>query len=96
MELLIIVASSTIGDELEHMFQSCGVRSYTIVPQVIGSGVAGGTRHDDDVWPGVNTMYFVAVDRERAESVKRWVRDYRAASVREGLKVFSLTPTEVI
>jgi len=96
MELLVIVCSSTLQDSVQAFFEKAGISSYTRVPEVTGSGGGGGTRLNDEIWPGVNTLYLVALDPEPAAALKAWARDYRKAEVREGLKVFSLTAQEVI
>jgi len=96
MEMLIIVCSSTLQDAVEDFFEEHGIASYTRIPEVVGSGKGGGTRLNDDIWPGVNTLYLVALAPEPAAAFKAWAREYRRADVREGLKVFAFEPREVI
>ncbi|HNV71349.1 MAG TPA: hypothetical protein PKO06_16725 [Candidatus Ozemobacteraceae bacterium] len=96
MELLIIVCSSTMKDAVEEVFDQAGISSYTRVPEVVGSGKGGGTRLNDEIWPGVNTLYLIAPTLEQAKTVKDWVREYRREDVREGLKVFSLAAQEIM
>jgi len=96
MELLVIVCSSTLEDSVMDMFEKAGITSYTRIPEVVGSGKGGGTRLNDEIWPGVNTLYLVALAPEPAAALKTWACEYRRDEVREGLKVFSLGLQEII
>lgn len=96
MELLVIICSSTLQDSVEDFLEQVGIASYTRVPEVVGSGKGGGTRLNDEIWPGVNTLYLITPTPDQATALKAWVREYRQAEVREGLKLFSLNAQEVI
>ncbi|HOY67218.1 MAG TPA: hypothetical protein PLP29_10025 [Candidatus Ozemobacteraceae bacterium] len=96
MEFLIIVCSSTVQDELHELFETIGVTGYTCVPSVTGSGKGGGTRLNDETWPGDNSMILIAVSADQAAKVMAWVREYRQGAVREGMKIFSLAMKEMI
>jgi len=96
MEMLIIVCSSTMQDAVETFFEDAGITSYTLIPEVVGSGKGGGTRLNDEIWPGVNSLYLVALAPEPAAHLKAWARNYRQAEIREGLKIFSLNLQEVV
>lgn len=96
MEFLIIVCSATLQDEVDQLFESLGVTGYTHIPEATGSGKGGGTRLNDEVWPGENSMYLIAVERSKADAIKSWVRRYREGVLREGLKLFSLQMNEMI
>ncbi|OGK10992.1 MAG: hypothetical protein A2W80_07730 [Candidatus Riflebacteria bacterium GWC2_50_8] len=96
MEFLIIVCSATLQDEIDRLFERLAVTGYTHIPQATGRGVGGGTRLNDEVWPGENSMYMIAVSPDQAKEIKAWVRDYRDGNLREGLKLFALPISEVI
>lgn len=96
MELLIIVCSSTMQDAVETFFDDAGITSYTLIPEVVGSGKGGGTRLNDEIWPGVNSLYLVGLEPEPAANLKAWARNYRQTEIREGLKIFSLNLQEVV
>jgi hypothetical protein len=96
MEFLVIVCSSTLQDKVTDFFEKTGITSFTQVPEVIGSGMGGGTRLNDEVWPGVNSLYLVALPPEQAAVLKAWAREYRRSDTREGLKVFSFALKEII
>jgi hypothetical protein len=96
MELLIIVCSSTLQDEVDFLFEDLGIENYTHLPEATGAGGGGGIRLNDEVWPGKNSMYLVAVNSGQSERIKGWVRQYRTREIREGLKLFSLPVNEII
>lgn len=96
MEMLIVVCSSTLQDAVEDFFEQNGIASYTQVPEVVGSGQGGGTRLNNDVWPGLNTLYLIVPTPDQVAKLKTWAREYRQADVREGLKIFSIAAQEII
>lgn len=96
MEFLIIVCSSTLQEEMNLLFEKLKITGYTLIPEAEGTGKGGGTRLNDETWPGENNMYLIAVTTEQATEVKAWVREYRKGVVREGLKLFSLAMNEMI
>jgi hypothetical protein len=51
---------------------------------------------NDEIWPGENCVYMIATDAGKAGEIKKWIRRYREASLREGMKLFVLPLTEVI
>ena len=96
MELLMIVCSATLSDDVESLFNKNGIKNYSLIPEAYGSGKGGSTRLNTDVWPGINLMYFVTTSPEKAEIIKQWAREYRKDETREGLKIFALALNEVI
>lgn len=96
MELLMIVCSATLSDDIEDLFRKNDITNYTLIPEVYGSGKGGSTRLNTEVWPGINLMYLVTTLPEKAEAIKKWAREYRKDETREGLKMFSLALNEVV
>ena len=96
MQFLVIICSSTMQDDVEDFFEKKQILSFTQIPEVVGAGKGGGTRLNTEVWPGTNTMYFVALPSEQADALKDWVVEYRRREVREGIKVFTLGLQELL
>lgn len=96
MELLMIVCSATLSDDVESLFKNNGIHNYSLIPEVYGSGKGGSTRLNTDVWPGINLMYFVSAPPEQTAIIKQWAREYCREEIREGLKIFALALNEVI
>ncbi len=96
MELVMLVSSATLQEEVEGLFYNLKITGYTHIPTVHGSGKGGGTRLDTEVWPGMNIMYFLAIDGDQFAQLKEWVVEYRKQKPREGLKIFQLAMKEMI
>ncbi|MEW6708617.1 MAG: PG0541 family transporter-associated protein [Candidatus Riflebacteria bacterium] len=96
MELVMIVCSATLQEDMENLFKKLETTGYTHIPTVHGSGKGGGTRLDTEVWPGMNLMYFVALEQSKYQVLKNWVSDYRKTRPREGLKIFNLAMKEML
>lgn len=96
MEFVMLVCSATLQEELEQLFKKNKITGYTQLPVVHGSGQGGGTRLDTEVWPGMNTMYILAISESQYLTVKNWVKDYRGQKVREGIKLFTLGLKEML
>ncbi|EKD81690.1 MAG: hypothetical protein ACD_39C01687G0002 [uncultured bacterium] len=96
MEFLIIVCSSTLQENIDQLFEKLAIKGYTHIPQATGTGRIGGTRLNDEVWPGENSLYMISADPGQAAEIKAWVRSYRQDTMREGLKLFALPLNEVI
>lgn len=96
MELLILACSSTLQEKIEYMFEDIELSNYTHIPQVTGSGEGGGTRLNNEVWPGQNLMYIIHADQTKLAQIKSWVKTYRNQELREGIKLFAVPLVEVI
>ena len=96
MEFLMLVCSSTLQDEILNYFEAHQITGFTRLTQATGSGQGGGTRMSDEIWPGENAVFMIALAGDKAAGFKKWVRGYRSGPLREGLKLFTLPLTEVI
>lgn len=90
MEFLILVCSSTLQENVTQLLEDLAITGFTTLPHVTGAGTGGGTRLNDEVWPGENCLVLMAVSAAQAAAVMDWARAYRQGARREGLKVFSL------
>lgn len=96
MELLMIVCCTTLREKLQNYLEEIEVTSYTLVPEVNGSGQGGGTKLNTEVWPGLNMMLFVQTTNDKSALIKTWIKSYKSKKIREGIKLFSLGLNEVI
>ncbi|MDD3147414.1 MAG: hypothetical protein PHD82_08940 [Candidatus Riflebacteria bacterium] len=96
MELLILVCSDTLQIEVDQMLEELKIAGYTHVPQAVGSGIGGGIRLNDEVWPGSNSLYMISANPQQTAEIKSRVRKYRTEPLREGMKLFTLPLIEVI
>lgn len=96
MEFFFIVTSSTMGEDVLLEFKKLGITNYTQLPLAHGSGVGGGTKFGNDIWPGDNTVFFTVTDTEKYNEMKKWVEEYRDQEIREGMKIINLAVKEIV
>lgn len=96
MEFVMLICSATLQEDLELLMKKNQIAAFTQLPVVYGSGQAGGTRLDTEVWPGMNMMYILALEPSKYVIIKEWVKNYRQQQSREGVKLFSLTLKEML
>ncbi len=96
MEFFFIVCSTTMGADVMQHFKKLEINNYTQIPLVNGSGVGGGKKFGNDIWPGDNTTFFVVTETKKYEKLKAWVKEYRKQEIREGMKIINLALKEMI
>lgn len=96
MEFFFLVTSSTLGEDVMLQFKHFGIANYTQIPLANGSGVGGGTKFGNDIWPGENTVFFCATETEKYNGIVEWVKNYRSQEIREGMKIINLAFKEII
>lgn len=96
MEFFFLICSSTMGEDAIQKFKEIGIENFTQVPLAFGSGVGGGRKFSNDIWPGDNTFFFCVTDTAKYEKLKEWVVEYRKEEIREGMKIINLALKEMI
>ena len=90
MKLLLIMSTDSHAPELREIIDEHEVQGYTEIPEVRGSGKTGkrlGTR----AFPGAGSIFFTAVDEDKAQELVDAVRDFcDRCQIGEGLRLFSL------
>ena len=96
MEFFFIICSATMGADVMQQFKKLEIHNFTQIPLVNGSGVGGGKKFGNDIWPGDNTTFFVVTDTKKYENFREWVKEYRKQEIREGMKIINLALKEII
>ena len=96
MEFFFIICSTTMGADVMLQFKKLEINNYTQIPLVNGSGVGGGKKFGNDIWPGDNTTFLVVTETEKYEKLRDWVEEYRKQEIREGMKIINLSLKEII
>lgn len=96
MEFFFLITSSTMGDDAMQKFKEAGIQNFTQIPLANGAGQGGGRRFGNDIWPGLNTVFFVVAETDQYEQIKDWVQEYREEEIREGMKLINLAFKEII
>lgn len=96
MEFFFIVCSTTMGEEVMQKFKECEINNFTQIPLASGSGVGGGRKFGNDIWPGDNTVFFCVTETSKYQKMKEWALEYRKEEIREGMKIINLALKEMI
>jgi len=106
MKMLHIVCGKRFEDEIVALFKKLGIKGYTVISGVGGSGVTGtvpGTNHSADPDANTNTLFMVALGYEATflPQIVAALKELRAKHIQGHddreipLKVF-LQPCEII
>ncbi len=88
MKMAMIVYNEAIDDEVMDMLGRCALKNYTKVPGAFGKGTASGTHLGNDVWPGRNSILYVACDEKGALQIVSCIKELRTRLGSEGIKAF--------
>ncbi|MFQ6131754.1 MAG: PG0541 family transporter-associated protein [Armatimonadota bacterium] len=90
MKLAIIIIDEGCEPDVAEVFEELGVEHWTSWANVHGAGRTG-TKQGNPIWPGLNTLYLVALPQERLKPlVDRLIEVRDSFPMRPGLKVLSL------
>ena len=96
MEFFFIICSTTMGADVMLQFKKLEINNFTQIPLVNGSGVGGGKKFGNDIWPGDNTTFLVVTETKKYERLRDWVKEYRKQEIREGMKIINLALKEMV
>ena len=96
MKLLMVLVDSNHQEHVERILNEHDVPGYTELTNVLGKGDSG-RKLGSRAFPGSNTLFFTAVDRDICETLCADLRDLRDQGGREeGLKAFILEAESVV
>lgn len=93
MKMAMIVYNEALDNEVMEILESCSMKNYTKITGVFGCGASSGTHLGTDVWPGRNSILYVACDEEASKKIIAAVTQMRKSLGPEGIKAF-LMPIE--
>ena len=96
MKMLMIVFNFALRDEIEECLNDCGLKSFTLIPQVHGSGKSSGKHFESHIWPGKNNMILVALTNEEYGKLQLKLKELKEKFKTEGIKAFALPLEEII
>ena len=87
-KMLLIVFRDSLEEEVLELLRTFGVKAFTELHKVDGTGEAGAAFHSF-AWPGGNSMILAAVSDAQADLVIKGLRGFRDTRVRQqkGMKV---------
>ncbi|MDD3627130.1 MAG: hypothetical protein PHV06_07410 [bacterium] len=96
MKLLMIIFNFAIRDRIEACLSECELKSYTLIPEVHGSGKSSGKHFESHIWPGKNNIIFIAMEDEKFNELKPKLKEIKEKYKTEGMKFFLLPLEEII
>ena len=88
LKMVMVVYNEAIDAEVMEVLGACTMRNYTKVPGVFGRGLSSGTHLGNDIWPGRNTMLYIACLEEQARHIVSCVKELKRKLGSEGVKAF--------
>jgi len=95
MKMMMIAYNEAIETEVLEVLEKCGLENYTKMNNVFGKGNTSGTHLGNDIWPGKNSILFVACEDSQAKQTLRCVRELRTSLGKEGIKAFVMPLEEI-
>jgi nitrogen regulatory protein PII len=90
MKMVIIAYNEAINAEVMEVLKNCGLKNYTKVTGVFGSGATSGIHEGNDIWPGRNNLLYVVCEERAAQQMLICVKELRKKLGKEGIKAFVL------
>ncbi|HPB68393.1 MAG TPA: hypothetical protein PLT76_09690 [Candidatus Omnitrophota bacterium] len=95
LKMVMLVFNEAVELEILEVLEQCGVKNYTKIPETYGRGTTSGGHEGNDIWPGRNTIFYVACPEENAKKMLDAVRGLRKTLGEEGVKAFLLPLEEL-
>lgn len=91
--MVMISYNEAIDPDIMEVLKGCGLKNYTKVAAAYGKGTTSGTHLGNDIWPGLNSVLFIACEDKQANNLISAVKQLRQKFGYEGAKAF-LMPIE--
>ena len=90
MKMVMIAYNEAIDAEVTEVLTNCGLKNYTKLTGVFGSGAASGIHEGNDIWPGRNNLLYIVCEERPAQQMLICVEKLRKKLGKEGIKAFIL------
>lgn len=94
-KMVMIVYNEAIDMEVIEILTGLGLKNYTKVMGVFGSGEASGIHLGNDIWPGRNNLLYIACQEKESKEILSQVKEIRKSLGKEGIKAFILPVEEI-
>jgi nitrogen regulatory protein PII len=94
MKMIMIAYNEAIDAEVTEVLTHCGLKYYTKLTGVFGSGVTSGIHEGNDIWPGRNNILYVVCDEKQVTQMLSCIKELRKKLGKEGIKAFVLPVEE--
>lgn len=87
--MVMVAYNEAIDSEVMEILEGCGLKNYTKIMGVYGSGEASGIHLGNDIWPGRNNILYICCEDTRVQKILSEVKDLRKKLGKEGVKAFT-------
>ena len=94
LKMLIVVYNEALDMEVMEILEGFAMKNYTKAPTVFGRGTHSGTHEGNDIWPGRNSILYVACEEKQAKEMLQAVKELKNKVSHEGIKAFILPVEE--
>ena len=95
MKMVMISYNEAIDAEVMEVLKNCGLKNYTKLTGVFGSGATSGIHEGNDIWPGMNNILYIVCEERPAQQMLLCVKELRKKLGKEGIKAFILPVEEI-
>lgn len=95
MKMVIVVYNEALDNEMMEILENCMLKNYTKITGVFGRGESSGTHLGTDIWPGRNSLLYIACEDKDGRKVIASVKELRKSLGPEGVKAFLLPLDEI-
>ena len=88
LKMVMISYNSAIEVDVIEILEKGGIKNYTKWTGVNGKGQMSGSHFGSEVWPGINSVIFSAMEAEKAQDLIKHIKGLRAKLGKEGVKAF--------
>ena len=90
MKMVMISYNEAVEAEIMDSLAECALKNYTKITDTYGSGMTSGTHLGNDIWPGKNSILYVACEDKEAGQLLSRIKELRKTLGPEGVKAFLL------
>jgi hypothetical protein len=87
-KMVMVIYNEAMDEEVMEVLTNCGLKSYTKLNSVFGSGETSGIHMGDDIFPGRNNILYIGCDKKQAAQLLGCVKELRRKLGHEGIKGF--------
>ena len=95
IKMAMVTYNEAIDAEVMEVLKNCGLKNYTKLTGVFGSGATSGVHEGNDIWPGMNNILYIACEEKTARQMLICVKELRKKLGKEGIKAFILPVEEI-
>ena len=95
IKMAMVTYNEAIDAEVMEVLKNCGLKNYTKLTGVFGSGATSGVHEGNDIWPGMNNILYIACEEKAARQMLICVKELRKKLGKEGIKAFILPVEEI-